>query len=60
MEEVGGVGEKDGERDSWIEVGKWVVGYIKEEGGLGSVWSVKNLYEVVEEGMEEGEEGRYV
>lgn len=52
--------EKDADTAAWIQAGKALVAYIKEQPALRSVSVVMNLYELLEEAMEDAEESSYL
>ena len=51
--------EKNADTAAWIQAGKALVAYIKEQPALRSVSVVMNLYELLEEAMEDAEESSY-
>ena len=60
VEDLPPLPEKEADTDTWIQAGKSLVAYIKEQPALRSVSTVKNLYELLEEAMEDAEERSYL
>ena len=60
VEDLPPLPEKEADTDTWIQAGKLLVAYIKEQPALRSVSTVKNLYELLEEAMEDAEERSYL
>ena len=60
VEDLPSLPEQEADTDAWIQAGKSLVAYIMEQPALRSVSAVKNLYELLEEAMEDAEERSYL
>ena len=59
-EDLPSLPEKDADINAWIKAGESLVAYIKEQPALRIVSTVKNLYELLEEAMEDAKEISYL